>query len=45
VQELLRELPLSALASHTFPVDRAGEAYAALDRGDDGVIHVALAYS
>jgi 2-desacetyl-2-hydroxyethyl bacteriochlorophyllide A dehydrogenase len=44
-QALLRELPLSALASHTFPFERAGEAYAALDRGDDGLIHVALAYS
>jgi 2-desacetyl-2-hydroxyethyl bacteriochlorophyllide A dehydrogenase len=44
-QALLAELPLSALASHTFPLERAPEAYAALDRGDDGVIHVALAYS
>ncbi len=42
---LLAELPLSALASHTFPLERAPEAYAALDRGDDGVVHVALAYS
>jgi 2-desacetyl-2-hydroxyethyl bacteriochlorophyllide A dehydrogenase len=44
-QALLAELPLSALASHTFPMARAQEAYAALDRGDDGVIHVALSYS
>jgi 2-desacetyl-2-hydroxyethyl bacteriochlorophyllide A dehydrogenase len=44
-QALLAELPLSALASHTLPLERAPEAYAALDRGDDGVIHVALAYS
>jgi 2-desacetyl-2-hydroxyethyl bacteriochlorophyllide A dehydrogenase len=44
-QALLAELPLSALASHTFPLERAREAYAALDRGDDGVVHVALAYS
>jgi 2-desacetyl-2-hydroxyethyl bacteriochlorophyllide A dehydrogenase len=42
---LLAELPLSALASHTFPLERAPEAYAALDRGDAGVVHVALAYS
>jgi threonine dehydrogenase-like Zn-dependent dehydrogenase len=42
---LLEELPLSALASHTFPFERVGEAYAALDRGDDGLMHVALAYS
>jgi 2-desacetyl-2-hydroxyethyl bacteriochlorophyllide A dehydrogenase len=41
---LLDELPLSALASHTFPFERAREAYAALDRGDEGVLHVALAY-
>ncbi len=27
------------------PLERAPEAYAALDRGDDGVVHVALAYS
>ena len=42
---LLDELPLAALASHTFPFERAPEAYAALDRGDDGLVHVALAYS
>jgi 2-desacetyl-2-hydroxyethyl bacteriochlorophyllide A dehydrogenase len=42
---LLGELPLSALASHTLPFERAPEAYAALDRGDDGLVHVALAYS
>jgi 2-desacetyl-2-hydroxyethyl bacteriochlorophyllide A dehydrogenase len=41
---LLAELPLSLLSSHTFPFERVGEAYAALDRGDDGVVHVALAY-
>jgi threonine dehydrogenase-like Zn-dependent dehydrogenase len=41
----LGELPLSALASHTFPFEQVDEAYAALDRGDDGLIHVALAYS
>jgi 2-desacetyl-2-hydroxyethyl bacteriochlorophyllide A dehydrogenase len=45
VQALLGDLPLPALASHTFPLDRADEAYAALDRGDDGIVHVALAYS
>jgi 2-desacetyl-2-hydroxyethyl bacteriochlorophyllide A dehydrogenase len=42
---LLDELPMSALASHTFPFERAPEAYAALDREDDGLLHVALAYS
>jgi 2-desacetyl-2-hydroxyethyl bacteriochlorophyllide A dehydrogenase len=44
-QALLAELPLSLLCSHTFPFERVQEAYAALDRGDDGVVHVALAYS
>jgi 2-desacetyl-2-hydroxyethyl bacteriochlorophyllide A dehydrogenase len=44
-QALLAELPLSLLSSHTFPFERVQEAYAALDRGDDGVVHVALAYS
>jgi 2-desacetyl-2-hydroxyethyl bacteriochlorophyllide A dehydrogenase len=44
-QALLAELPLSVLATHTFPLERAGEAYAALDRGDDGIVHVALSYS
>jgi 2-desacetyl-2-hydroxyethyl bacteriochlorophyllide A dehydrogenase len=42
---LLPELPLSLLSSHTFPFERAREAYAALDRADDGVVHVALSYS
>jgi 2-desacetyl-2-hydroxyethyl bacteriochlorophyllide A dehydrogenase len=42
---LLEELPLSVLASHTFAFERAPEAYAAIDRGDDGLVHVALAYS
>jgi 2-desacetyl-2-hydroxyethyl bacteriochlorophyllide A dehydrogenase len=44
-QALLAELPLSVLSSHTFPLERVAEAYAALDRGDDGVVHVALGYS
>jgi 2-desacetyl-2-hydroxyethyl bacteriochlorophyllide A dehydrogenase len=43
-QALLAELPLSFLASHTFPLERAPEAYAAIDRGDVGVVHVALAH-
>jgi 2-desacetyl-2-hydroxyethyl bacteriochlorophyllide A dehydrogenase len=44
-EALLAELPLAVLASHTFPLERVGEAYAALDRGDDGVVHIALDYS
>jgi 2-desacetyl-2-hydroxyethyl bacteriochlorophyllide A dehydrogenase len=42
---LLPELPLSLLSSHTFPFERVREAYAALDRGDDDIVHVALSYS
>ncbi len=41
---LLAELPLAPIASHTFPFERAPEAYEALARGDDGLVHVALAY-
>jgi 2-desacetyl-2-hydroxyethyl bacteriochlorophyllide A dehydrogenase len=44
-RSLISELPLSLLTSHTFPFERVGEAYAALDRADDGVVHVALSYS
>ena len=44
-QTLLAELPLSLLASHTFPLERAPEAYAAIHRGDVGLVHVALAHS
>jgi 2-desacetyl-2-hydroxyethyl bacteriochlorophyllide A dehydrogenase len=42
---LLTELPLSLLSSHTFPFEGARDAYAALDRADDGIVHVALSYS
>jgi 2-desacetyl-2-hydroxyethyl bacteriochlorophyllide A dehydrogenase len=42
--ELLRELPVKLLATHEVPFDRAHEAYAALDRGDAGVMHVELRY-
>jgi 2-desacetyl-2-hydroxyethyl bacteriochlorophyllide A dehydrogenase len=46
-QGLLAELEhsLSVLASRTFPFEHAPEAYESIDRGDDGVVHVALAYS
>jgi 2-desacetyl-2-hydroxyethyl bacteriochlorophyllide A dehydrogenase len=43
-RELLSELPLTALATHEFAFDRAADAYAALDRGDEGLIHAALRY-
>ncbi|HWD43762.1 MAG TPA: zinc-binding alcohol dehydrogenase [Actinomycetota bacterium] len=41
---LCRELPLSALATHAFPFERAAEAYACADHKDDGLIHAALRY-
>ena len=41
---LLGELPLKLLATHEVPFDRAAEAYAALDRGDAGLMHVELSY-
>lgn len=42
---LLDELPLPALATHTFPFEQAAEAYAALDRGEEGLVHAALEYA
>ena len=41
---LARELPLSVLATHEFPLERAAEAYACADRKDGGLIHAALRY-
>jgi 2-desacetyl-2-hydroxyethyl bacteriochlorophyllide A dehydrogenase len=41
---LLAELPLATLATHAFPFERAAEAYAALDRGEPGLIHAALSF-
>jgi 2-desacetyl-2-hydroxyethyl bacteriochlorophyllide A dehydrogenase len=41
---LLSELPLKLLATHDVPFDDAGEAYAALDRGEAGLLHVGLRY-
>jgi 2-desacetyl-2-hydroxyethyl bacteriochlorophyllide A dehydrogenase len=41
---LLAELPLDVLATHEFPLAQAPEAFAALDRGDAGMLHVALSY-
>ncbi len=42
--DLMHSLPLKALATHEFPMDRAAEAYAAVARGDQGLIHAALEY-
>ena len=44
VRALLTTLPLTALATHTFPFERAADAYAALDRGEEGLVHAALCY-
>ena len=44
VVELLGELPLDRLATHTFPFEQAGDAYAAIDAGTEGLIHAALGY-
>ena len=41
---LLTELPLKLLTTHDVAFDQAAEAYAALDRGDAGLMHVALRY-
>jgi 2-desacetyl-2-hydroxyethyl bacteriochlorophyllide A dehydrogenase len=42
---LLRDLPVDSLATHEFPFERAADAYAAIDRADEDLIHAALTYS
>jgi threonine dehydrogenase-like Zn-dependent dehydrogenase len=44
VRKLLHALPLTPLATHSYPFEQAGEAFAAVDRGDAGLIHAALCY-
>jgi 2-desacetyl-2-hydroxyethyl bacteriochlorophyllide A dehydrogenase len=44
-RELLQALPLTPLATHSYPFEQAGEAFAAVDRGDAGLIHAALCYT
>jgi 2-desacetyl-2-hydroxyethyl bacteriochlorophyllide A dehydrogenase len=41
-RQLLAELPLGALATSEFPVTAAANAYAAVDRGEPGLLHAAL---
>jgi hypothetical protein len=41
---LLGELPLRALATTEYAFADAPDAYAALDRGETGVLHVSLRY-
>jgi 2-desacetyl-2-hydroxyethyl bacteriochlorophyllide A dehydrogenase len=43
-RRLLGELPLEVLATHTFAFEQAADAYAALDRREEGLIHAALGY-
>jgi 2-desacetyl-2-hydroxyethyl bacteriochlorophyllide A dehydrogenase len=44
VLSLLGELPLKRLATHEFPFSRAADAFAAIDRGDEDLMHAALTY-
>jgi 2-desacetyl-2-hydroxyethyl bacteriochlorophyllide A dehydrogenase len=44
VAELLATLDLDAVATHMFPFDRAADAFAAVDRGEAGLVHAALCY-
>ena len=44
-RRLLTELPVDVLATHEFPFERAAEAYAAIDRGEPGLLHAALRYA
>lgn len=43
-RDLLQRLPLGELATHTFPFEQAADAFAAVDEGDQGLMHVALGY-
>ena len=41
---LLDELPVATLTTHEFPLGQVAEAYASVDRGDEGLIHAVLRY-
>ena len=43
-RRLLEELPVQVLATHVFPFKDAALAYAAVDRGESGLLHAALSY-
>jgi 2-desacetyl-2-hydroxyethyl bacteriochlorophyllide A dehydrogenase len=45
VRELVHELPLAPLATHSFPFERASEAFGVVDRGEAGLVHAALCYT
>jgi 2-desacetyl-2-hydroxyethyl bacteriochlorophyllide A dehydrogenase len=44
-RDLMDELPLETIATHEFPIDRAPEAFDALDRTEPGLLHAALRYT
>jgi threonine dehydrogenase-like Zn-dependent dehydrogenase len=44
VTELLSTLPLDVLATHTVDFADAASAYATLDAGEEGLLHLALGY-
>lgn len=44
VSRLLTELDLAPLFTHEFPIERAAEAYAAVDAGADGLVQCVLTY-
>ena len=35
---------METLATHEFPFERAADAFAALDAGEEGLLHAALRY-
>lgn len=43
-RRLLEQLPVQVLATHVFPFEDAAVAYAAVDRGESGLLHAALSY-
>jgi hypothetical protein len=43
-RSLLATLPLEHLATHEFAFADAAAAFAALDRGEEGLLHAALRY-
>ena len=42
---LLRELPVEELVTHEFPFEQAADAYAAIERGEHGLVHAVLRYA
>jgi 2-desacetyl-2-hydroxyethyl bacteriochlorophyllide A dehydrogenase len=44
-RRLMAELPLASLATHEFPLSDAASAFAAVDGGQEGLLHAALCYA